>query len=102
MALDIQKQSQWWKYAAGTIPMVCLAILVIIDLANWSHMHNQLLGFLLLCFFTVGVIWWWWAVDKITQLVKLLMETETKFAELKEELKKIKNEVKLIDNNQDI
>lgn len=102
MTLNIKKQSQWWKYAAGTIPMVCLAILVTIDLANWSHMHNQLLGVLLLCFFTVGVLWWWWAVDKIIQLVKLLMETETKFAELKEELKKIKNEVKLIDNNQDI
>lgn len=94
------KQSQWWKYAAGTIPIVCLAILAIIDLADWSYEHNQLLGFILLGFFTVSILWWWWVIDKITQLVKLLMETEKQFAELKTELIKIKQEVKLLDSKE--
>lgn len=100
MKKKLFKQSQWWKYAAGTVPIVCLVILAIIDLANWSHEHNQLLGFLLLCFFTVGILWWWWAVDKIVYLAKLLIKTEQQFAELKTELIKIKQEVKLLDSKE--
>lgn len=100
MISRIQKQAKWWKYAAGTIPMLCLCIITIIDLTGWSHLHNKLLGFLLLSFLAVGVFWWWWAVDQLIELSRTLFNTEKKFAELKEELKKIKNEVKLIDSNQ--
>jgi Zn-dependent protease with chaperone function len=91
------KQSQWWKYAAGTIPFCCLAILVLLDIIGWTSIHTQFLFIILITFFTAGVLWWWWAVDKIIELTMLLKKTQLNLIEVTVEVIKIKKEVELLD-----
>jgi hypothetical protein len=93
----IYTQAQWWKYAAGTLPFIGLASIVLMDVVGWSNLHNKVLSLILISFFAAGVLWWWWAVDKIMHLTKLLIDTEKKFDELKTEIKSIKQEVKSLD-----
>lgn len=97
MKNNIQQQSQWWKYAAGTLPFVALAIVVLLDLIGWTELHTKLLFTTLIIFFSSGVVWWWWAVDKIVYLTKLLIDSERKFDELKSEISSIKQDVKSLD-----
>ncbi len=91
------KESQWWKYAAGTIPFVLLTALVLLDMLGWADLHNKVLFVILVGFFTSGVIWWWWAIDTIADLTRLLIKTEKDFKELKTEIKSIKQDVKSLD-----
>ena len=89
-------QSQWWKYAARTVPFVSLAAIVLLDLIGWADLHNKVLFMILIGFFTSGVIWWW-AIDTIADLTRLLIKTEKDFKELKTEIKSIKEDVKSLD-----
>ncbi len=91
------KESQWWKYAAGTVPITCLSLLVLLDMMAWTDLHNKVLFVILIGFFTCGVIWWWWAVDKIISLTKLLMKTENNLLEISKEVIEIKKEIKSLD-----
>jgi hypothetical protein len=95
----IQKQSKWWKYAAGTLPFVALTIVVLLDLIGWTEIHTKILFIILIIFFSSGVVWWWWAVDKIVHLTKLLIEAEHKFDDLKNEIKSIKRDIESLDSN---
>jgi hypothetical protein len=97
MKNKIQKQLQWWKYAAGTIPFIALAIIVLLDFVGWTELHNKLLFTILIIFFSTGVLWWWWAVDKIVYLTKLLIDSERKFLEIKYEINSIKKDVESLD-----
>jgi len=91
------KQSKWWKYAAGTIPFCCLAILVLLDIIGWTGVHTRVLFVILITFFTAGVLWWWWAVDKIIELTMLLRKTQLNLIEVTVEVIKIKKEVDSLD-----
>jgi len=95
----IYTQAQWWKYAAGTLPFVGLASVVLMDVVGWSNLHNKVLFSILISFFAAGVLWWWWAIDKIVHLTQLLINTEKKFDEIKTEIKIIKQEVKSLDRD---
>jgi Tfp pilus assembly protein PilO len=97
MNKNTQTHSRWWKYAAGTVPFVSLAAIVLLDLLGWADLHNKVLFVILVGFFTSGVIWWWWAIDTIADLTRLLIKTEKDFNELKTEIKSIKQEVKSLD-----
>jgi Tfp pilus assembly protein PilO len=99
MKFNISIQSIWWKYAAGTLPFIGLAIIVLLDIIGWTALHNKILFIILIGFFTSGVIWWWWAIDKIVRLTTLLINTEKKFDEIKTEIKIIKQEVKSLDRD---
>ena len=92
-------QAQWWKYAAGTIPFACLAIIVLLDFIGWTDFHNKVLFFILLSFFVTGVLWWWWAVDTIVSLTKTLISADQKFLELKNEIRSVKEDVKSLDES---
>jgi Tfp pilus assembly protein PilO len=95
---NLHKQSQWWKYAAGILPFACLIVLVLLELIGWSDLHNRVLFIILVGFFITGAIWWWWAIDKIINLTALLIQSDQKFTEIKEEIKEIKKEVESLDN----
>jgi hypothetical protein len=97
MKYNLAKQSTWWRYAAGTVPSVVVAVLVLLDVIGWSGEYNKVIFIILLCFFTTGVLWWWWAIDKIVELSKLLLEAENKFSELKTEIKFIQKELNSVD-----
>jgi hypothetical protein len=97
MKANLDKQSTWWRYAAGTIPSVVVAVLVLLDIIGWSGEYNKIIFIILLSFFTTGVLWWWWAIDKILELSKLLLDTEKKFTELTTEIKLIQTELNSID-----
>ena len=96
---NYKDQARWWKYAAGTIPFACLAIIVLLDIIGWTDLHNKVLFFILLGFFITGVMWWWWAVDTIVSLTKMLISADEKFLELKNEISSIKQEVKSLDES---
>jgi Tfp pilus assembly protein PilO len=97
MKFNINTQAQWWKYAAGTLPFIGLAIIVLLDIIGWTALHNKILFIILIGFFTSGIIWWWWAIDKIVRLTTLLINTEKKFDEIKTEINAIKQQVKSLD-----
>jgi hypothetical protein len=99
MKFNINTQSIWWKYAAGTLPFVSLVIIVLLDIIGWTALHNKILFIILIGFFASGVIWWWWAIDKIVSLTNLLINTEKKFDEIKTEIKIIKQEIKSLDSD---
>jgi Tfp pilus assembly protein PilO len=99
MKLNINTQVLWWKYAAGTLPFLGLATVVLLDIIGWTDLHNKVLFIILIGFFISGVIWWWWAIDKILKLTTLLINTEKKFDELKTEITSIKQQVKSLDRN---
>jgi uncharacterized protein YacL len=99
MKLNTHIKPQWWKYAAGIIPSVGLAVIVLFDLVGWTELHNKILFTILIIFFTFGVVWWWWAIDKIVRLTNMMVDTEKKFDELKTEIKLIKKDVKSLDSS---
>lgn len=102
MKNKVDKQSQWWKYAAGTIPFVCSAILVLLDFIGWQNLHNKVVFVILITFFATGVLWWWWAVDKIVFLTNTLMSTEKEFLNLKKEINSIQEDIKSLDERNKI
>jgi hypothetical protein len=91
--------THWWKHTVVTIPFIALALLIIIDFIGWTELHNKVLFFILIGFFTLGVIWWWWAVDTIVSLTKTLISADEKFLELKKEISSIKEDVKSLDES---
>lgn len=90
-------QARWWKYAAGTIPFVCLAIIVLLDTIGFTRLLDQFLFFVIIGFFTTGVVWWWWAVDTMVSLTNTLILTDKKFLELKNQILSIKKDVISLD-----
>jgi hypothetical protein len=98
----IYKQTQWWKYAAGTLPVVCLFALFFIDIIGWQETYKKFFFAIVIVFVALGGFWWWWAIDKIVTLTSVLLKTEKIMSEIQSEIKFIKNDVKSLDERNKI
>jgi hypothetical protein len=95
----IKTQILWWNRIAKSIPLICLAIVLIILFFDLTPLVNRIISLILVGFITVSTVWWWWAMDKIMYLTGLLTRSEIRFRELKNEIKSIKEDVKSLDEN---
>ena len=87
---------KWWKYATGSIPIICLLILILLDVIALSSFDSGLPIAILLVFVAVSIFWWWWAIERIITLSKLLGITEAKLLYVRQEIVEIRRETDLL------
>lgn len=94
VATQIEKEVQWWAYAAWTLPFVALVSLFFIEMFGWKHLYQKFIVVGGVSFFSLAVFWWWWAIFKIKSIAILMSNASDKFKELQQELSKFKNNLK--------
>lgn len=94
MNSKIEKQAQWWRYAAWTLPFVALSTLVSLDFLNLEQTYHIVSLIVIITFFAVSVFWWWWAIDAIRQMFLIMKRTEENFNEVKSTLEETKKIIK--------
>lgn len=87
-------EARYWMWAAGTLPFVALAILVLESYLGWETLYSRTLTAILVIFFTVSVFWWWWAISKIIALLESFQRTEQHFEDVKNELRKTRDVIR--------
>jgi len=90
------KQTMWWKYAAWTLPFVALAIIVIEYFIGNETIRQNTMLVISVTFIATSVFWWWWAINKIRLMLKAMERTENNFYEIKTDLSKTRQTVRLL------
>lgn len=87
-----EKEVTAWQILGWTAPFVALFGAVICVL-TYEHLLLWYIGLVITIFLSVCVAWWWWAIAKIVRIVRLLADTTKNFDDVKEELRKLKQDV---------
>jgi|DEB0MinimDraft_6_1074348.scaffolds.fasta_scaffold00028_19 uncharacterized membrane protein len=95
----LERQVLLWNRAAILAPIFFTGLLMLAWL--FSFCSTQTL-FFIACglYFVTAVIWWWWTMKSIHMLVKILSSTNIGIKEVSNELKNIREELK-VDNQSD-
>ena len=95
----LEQQVLLWNRAAILAPIFFTGLLMLAWL--FSLCNTQTL-FFIACgmYFATAVIWWWWTMKSIHMLVKVLSSTNIGILEVSNELKNIREELK-VDNQSD-
>jgi hypothetical protein len=99
MTLDnLERQVLWWNRAAIFVPITFTILLGLVYVFQLCDLRTL---FFIACvlYFTTAVIWWWWTMKSIHLLVKLLQGTKAGIADVAQELKSIRKEMQV--DNQD-
>lgn len=86
-----EKEAQYWRYAAWTLPFVALAILIGEKLLGFDTAPTSIV--IAVTFVATSVFWWWWAISKIAYMIKCSHRVESNFEAIKNELSEIKKDV---------
>ena len=92
--MKIDRQVKLWKYAGRTLPFAALAAVVFSYWIDPIGLFNKIIIIVCTAFFAISVFWWWWALDKFTVLIKEKLGLESKFTQLAEDLKAIREDLK--------
>lgn len=93
-AQKIEREVQWWAYAAWSIPLVALAGLFFLEVFGLENLYHKAMVLGAVIFFSIAVFWWWWAIFKIKSIAQMMSNAADKFASLRSELKKFKKDFK--------
>ena len=95
----LEQQVLLWNRAAILAPIFFTGLLMVAWLL--SLCSTQML-FFIACgmYFATAIIWWWWTMKSIHMLVKVLSSTNIGIIEVSNELKNIREELK-VDNQSD-
>ena len=85
-----KRQSKLWRYAAWTAPFVALAALIGTEYIVLNDYKGYVSLAVVIVFISTSVFWWWWVMDKLNDLVRLILSSEEKFLEVKDYIKETK------------
>jgi hypothetical protein len=95
---EIIKQIHAWDLYAKVTPAIGFVALIVFWVSNLFSL--DFLFYASLAVITVSsVVWWFWAIYTILYLISILKRTEADLEEVSQEMKKIKEDVKFIDEN---
>jgi hypothetical protein len=95
----LERQVLLWNRAAILAPIFFTGLLMVAWLLSFCSTQTL---FFIACglYFATAVIWWWWTMTSIRLLVKTLTGTQQGVVEVAEELRAIREELK-VDNQSD-
>jgi hypothetical protein len=95
----LERQVLLWNKAAILAPIFFTGLLMVAWLLSFCSTQTL---FFIACglYFLTAVIWWWWTMTSIRLLVKTLTGTQQGVVEVAEELRAIREELK-VDNQSD-
>jgi len=82
------KDVRWWTYAAWTLPLAAVSILVFLNIFGWTNLYDKAIVIVAVTFFSISVFWWWWALHRIYEVIRQLNKTDQKLDDIKEEFVK--------------
>jgi hypothetical protein len=85
-------QTNYWKFAASSVPIVALGSIFFVHFIGWEDLFDKLVTIGSISFFAIAVFWWWWAISKISQFSKMISDSADKITDIKEELIAIRKE----------
>jgi hypothetical protein len=96
---QLERQVLLWNRAAILAPIFFTGLLMVAWLLSFCSTQTL---FFIACglYFATAVIWWWWTMTSIRLLVKTLTGTQQGVVEVAEELRAIREELK-VDNQSD-
>lgn len=95
----LEQQVLLWNRAAILAPIFFTGLLMVAWLLSLCSTQTL---FFIACgmYFATAIIWWWWTMKSIHMLVKVLSSTNIGIIEVSNELKNIREELK-VDNQSD-
>lgn len=87
------KETKWWMYAAGTLPVSALVGILISYYIELDSLLGCIIAASLIVLVSASVFWWWWAIHRIKDVFTKLEVTNENFAHIINELKEIKKEM---------
>lgn len=94
------KESNWWIYLAGTLPITLLAATTIASLFELDSVVKCVSAAIAIVFISASVFWWWWAINRIKTVFITLESATSNFKKIIFELKQIKTELPDVGNRQ--
>lgn len=94
----LEKQVLLWSRAAILVPIFFTALL---GASWWIQITDLETLFFVACglYFTTAIVWWWWTMQSIRLLVRTLSSTSQSVSDVADELKSIRKELQVDNNN---
>lgn len=83
----------YWSYAAWSLPFAALAAIVLSYFVGYETWFDKILIAIITVFFGTSVFWWWWALRELSHLVHVLEETAVRIGLVKNDIKKIREDI---------
>ena len=89
------KEIQLWAWAAAVVPVTALASIFFIWIFGTDELLKLAMTIGATVMFATAVVWWWWALHSIYKLLTLWTKTESTVTEVRQDLKDIKQAIRV-------
>jgi hypothetical protein len=94
-----RKEVHIWDWLGRILPLTALFALSIFHYADLHSLRDLVLGISLVVFVTICFVWWYWALRKIISSVKYIQQAHQKFADLTDELRQLRKNLRKNDSD---